>query len=137
MIMSTPSPEDWKLADLAGIRGVRFALVLSTDGVHRIQTDGIDRDEADRVVAACAGIRSLAKSLEEPLRVTGFQQSLYEWSDGFLFVRGAGDGSCLAVVTTAEIDPGVIGQAMAEQVLRVGESALSTPPRPPAADAGA
>ncbi len=133
--MTTPSPEDWKLADLAAIRGVRFALVLSTDGFHKIQTEGIGRDEAELVVAACAGIRSLAKSLESPLGVTDFQQSLYEWADGLLFVRGAGDGSCLAVVTTAEINPGVIGQAMAERVLRVGEGALSTPPRPPAADA--
>jgi predicted regulator of Ras-like GTPase activity (Roadblock/LC7/MglB family) len=133
--MTIPSHEDWKLADLAAIRGVRFALVLSTDGVHKIQNGDIGRDEAELVVAACAGIRSLAKSLEQPLGVTGFQQSLYEWSDGLLFVRGAGDGSCLAVATTAEINPGVIGQAMAERVLRVGEDALSTPLRSPTADA--
>jgi predicted regulator of Ras-like GTPase activity (Roadblock/LC7/MglB family) len=133
--MTIPPSADWKLADLTSLRGVHFALVLSTDGILTTPPVGINRDQADRVVAGCAGFLALARSLEDPLGVQDLQHVLIEWSGGLLFVRGAGDGSCLAVFTSAEIDPGVIGQAMAERVLRVGQSTLSTPPRPPTADA--
>jgi hypothetical protein len=44
-------------------------------------------------------------------------------------VRGAGDGSRLAVVTEAVIDPALVAQQMQAQVLVIGERTLSTPTR--------
>ena len=48
---------------------------------------------------------------------------------GYLFVRGAGDGSHLAVVTDHGVDPALIAQQMQAQVLKIGESNFSTPQR--------
>jgi predicted regulator of Ras-like GTPase activity (Roadblock/LC7/MglB family) len=56
--------------------------------------------------------------------------------DAFLFVAAAGDGSCLAVLTAATCDIGLVAYEMARLVKRVGEH-LYTAPRaaaqPPAA----
>jgi predicted regulator of Ras-like GTPase activity (Roadblock/LC7/MglB family) len=61
---------------------------------------------------------------------------MVEMDEGFLFVAAAGDGSCLAVLTTATADIGLVAYEMALLVKRVGEH-LHAPPRvgaqPPAA----
>jgi predicted regulator of Ras-like GTPase activity (Roadblock/LC7/MglB family) len=54
------------------------------------------------------------------------RQVIVEYDGGFLFVRGAGDGSRLAVVTEATIDPALIAQQMQAQVLMIGERTLGT-----------
>jgi hypothetical protein len=54
---------------------------------------------------------------------------MVEFDGGFLFVRGAGDGSRLAVVTEPVIDPALVAQQMQAQVLVIGERTLSTPTR--------
>jgi predicted regulator of Ras-like GTPase activity (Roadblock/LC7/MglB family) len=56
------------------------------------------------------------------------RQVVVEFDGGFLFVRGAGDGSRLAVVTRAGIDPGLVAQQMQAQVLMIGERTLGTEP---------
>jgi predicted regulator of Ras-like GTPase activity (Roadblock/LC7/MglB family) len=54
------------------------------------------------------------------------RQVMVEFDGGFLFVRGAGDGSRLAVVTETVIDPALIAQQMQAQVLMIGERTLGT-----------
>ncbi|MBO0517437.1 roadblock/LC7 domain-containing protein, partial [Streptomyces beijiangensis] len=56
------------------------------------------------------------------------RQTLVEMDDGFLFVAAAGDGSCLAVLSSVTADIGLIAYEMARLVKRVGEH-LRTPPR--------
>jgi hypothetical protein len=51
--------------------------------------------------------------------------------EAFLFVTAAGRGACLAVLSAADADIGLIAYEMAMLVIRVGQS-LSTPTRPPA-----
>ena len=85
---------------------------------------------ADKLAAACAGLASLGHGISKEFGTgTGPRQVMVEFDGGFLFVRGAGDGSRLAVVTEPVIDPALIAQQMQAQVLLIGERTLSTPTR--------
>ncbi|MEV7043941.1 roadblock/LC7 domain-containing protein [Amycolatopsis sp. NPDC051061] len=118
------------LAQLREIPGVRFCLVITSDGLVETHTDGIDKDRADSIAAVCSALVASAAAAEDFAGFAGpFQQNFSQWADGFLFVRRAGDRTCLAVATAADINPGLIAHAMAERIKQVGESTLSTPAR--------
>jgi len=132
---ATTHPDSWMLDLVAGVRGVQHAVVLSSDGLVRVRTDVTAPDTADKVAAACAGLVALGMSMGREFgQGDGLRQVLVEFEGGFLFVRGAGDGSRLAVVTDATVDPGLVAQQMQAQVLMIGERTLGTQaaPRPPA-----
>jgi predicted regulator of Ras-like GTPase activity (Roadblock/LC7/MglB family) len=120
-------PDGWMLDLVAGVRGVRHAVVLSSDGLVKVRTDDTDPDTADKVAAACAGLVALGISMGREFGDgDGLRQVLVEFDGGFLFVRGAGDGSRLAVVTGSTVDPGLVAQQMQAQVLMIGERTLGT-----------
>jgi predicted regulator of Ras-like GTPase activity (Roadblock/LC7/MglB family) len=121
------------LAEVSEVKGVRHAVVLSADGLVRAQSPNMDKDEADRLAAACAGLKSIGQSLARQFSDGGgtSRQVMVEFDGhgGYLFVRDAGDGSHLAVVTDPVIDPALIAQQMQAQVLKIGTASLGTPPR--------
>ncbi|MFI5593627.1 roadblock/LC7 domain-containing protein [Amycolatopsis sp. NPDC051758] len=126
----TPAKDPWMLEQLSQLPGVRYCLVITSDGLVETHTDEIDRDRADPVAAACSALLAGASAVEEVAGFEGsFQQNFSQWSDGFLFVRRAGDHTCLAVATDADINAGLIAHAMAERIKQIGESTLSTPAR--------
>src|SRR6266487_903839 len=57
------------------------------------------------------------------------RQIIVEMEAAFLFVTAAGEGSCLAVLTSAQADVGLVAYEMAVLVKRVGQD-LSVNPRP-------
>ncbi|KAA9150317.1 roadblock/LC7 domain-containing protein [Amycolatopsis acidicola] len=125
-----PRAEDdgWMLDLISGVRGVRHAVVLSSDGLLKVRTAQTSRELAEKVAAACSGLVSLGKGLSREFGSGASpRQVMVEFDGGFLFVRGAGDGSRLAVVTEPVIDPGLIAQQMQAQVLMIGQRALSVP----------
>jgi len=65
--------------------------------------------------------------------VTGgpVRQTVVEMESAFLFVTTAGRGACLAVVSDADADIGLVAYEMAMLVTRVGET-MSIPARPTA-----
>ncbi|MBO0820080.1 MAG: roadblock/LC7 domain-containing protein, partial [Nocardiopsaceae bacterium] len=117
--------QNWMLDEVAEVRGVRHVVVLSADGLVRAHSTGTSRDEADRLAAACAGLKSIGQSLSRQFAVGGgtSRQVMVEFDGqgGYLFVRGAADGSHLAVVTDRVIDPALIAQQMQAQILKIGE----------------
>lgn len=120
----------WMLELIRTVRGVRHVVVLSSDGLLRVRTDHTPVDVADKLAAACAGLASLGHGISKEFGTgRGSRQVMVEFDGGFLFVRGAGDGSRLAVVTEAVIDPALVAQQMQAQVLVIGERTLSTPTR--------
>ncbi|MBT2395003.1 roadblock/LC7 domain-containing protein [Streptomyces sp. ISL-100] len=128
---------DWLLDDLVTRVGeVRHAVVLSNDGLAVGASSALNREDAEHLAAVASGFHSLAKGAGRHFRVGDVRQTLVEMDDGFLFVAAAGDGSCLAVLSSATADIGLIAYEMARLVKRVGEH-LYTPPRlsaqPPAA----
>ncbi|MEU6212881.1 roadblock/LC7 domain-containing protein [Streptomyces sp. JL4002] len=128
---------DWLLDELVHrVREVRHAVVLSNDGLAVGASGGLGREDAEHLAAVASGFHSLAKGAGRHFRAGGVRQTMVEMDEGFLFVAAAGDGSCLAVLSGADADIGLIAYEMARLVKRVGEH-LYTPPRfaawPPAA----
>ncbi|MFD8589540.1 roadblock/LC7 domain-containing protein [Streptomyces sp. NPDC059637] len=123
--------QSWMVEDVTSVRGVRHAVVLSSDGLPVVRSRDTDAETADRLAAACSGLQSLGRSLAQEFgRGSGaVHQQMVEWDGGFLFVRSAGTGSHLAVVTEAVVDPALVAQQMQAQILKIGERALSTPAR--------
>ncbi|CAL9316789.1 roadblock/LC7 domain-containing protein [Streptomyces sp. NPDC052644] len=120
---------DWLLDDLiARVREVRDAVVLSADGLPVGASSGLGREDAEHLAAVASGFHSLAKGTGRHFGVGGVRQTMVELDDAFLFVVAAGDGSCLAVLSHASADIGLIAYEMARLVKRVGEH-LHTPPR--------
>jgi len=83
------------------------------------------------MAAACAGLHSLGQSigLEFGAGNRGVQLVMVGFEGGYLFVRRAGDGSQLAVVTTPAVDPALIGQQMQAQIIKIGEGNFAAPAR--------
>ncbi|NBE50583.1 roadblock/LC7 domain-containing protein [Streptomyces boluensis] len=128
---------DWLLDDLvARVGDVRHCVVLSNDGLAVGSSSTLRRADAEHLAAVASGFHSLAKGAGRHFGVGGVRQTMVEMDDGFLFVAAAGDGSCIAVLSTAAADIGLVAYEMARLVKRVGEH-LYTPPRyaeqPPAA----
>jgi predicted regulator of Ras-like GTPase activity (Roadblock/LC7/MglB family) len=120
----------WMLELIRTVRGVKHVVVLSADGLLKVRTDHTPADVADKLAAACAGLASLGHGISKEFGAgTVPRQVMVEFDGGFLFVRGAGDGSRLAVVTESAIDPALIAQQMRAQVMLIGERTLSTPTR--------
>jgi predicted regulator of Ras-like GTPase activity (Roadblock/LC7/MglB family) len=127
---ATPTQADsnsWMLDLVSGVKGVRHVVVLTSDGLMKVRTDHTPIDVADKVAAACAGLVALGLGMSREFGQTeAIRQIVVEFDGGFLFVRGAGDGSRLAVVTDAAVDPGIVAQQMQAQVLMIGERTLAT-----------
>lgn len=120
---------DWLLDDLVQRAGeVRHAIVLSNDGLPVGASHALGRADAEHLAAVASGFHSLAKGAGRHFHAGGVHRTMVEMDDGFLFVAAAGDGSCLAVLTSATADIGLVAYEMARLVKRVGEH-LRTPPR--------
>jgi len=121
-----PIDNSWMLELIRTVRGVRHVVVLTADGLLKVRTDHTPADTA----AACAGLSALGQGISKEFGTgAGPKQVMVEFDGGYLFVRGAGDGSRLAVVTESVIDPALVAQQMQAQVLMIGERTLSTPVR--------
>jgi predicted regulator of Ras-like GTPase activity (Roadblock/LC7/MglB family) len=128
--MTAQSDNGWMLELIRTVRGVQHVVVLSSDGLLKVRTDHTPAETAEKLAAACAGLASLGHGISKEFGSgTMPRQVMVEFEGGFLFVRGAGDGSRLAVVTQGAIDPSLIAQQMQAQVLLIGERTLGTPTR--------
>ncbi|MGY5209451.1 roadblock/LC7 domain-containing protein [Nocardia gipuzkoensis] len=133
--MATPVTDSsnklgWLLEDLS-ITGVRFAVLLSDDGLRIAHSTGIARDEAERFAAAASGLRSLGKALGEFCgdSANGVRQNITEYDQGMILITAAGDGALLGVATTNDIDVGLVAHRMNELAGRVGRELGSQPRR--------
>ncbi|MFE0098453.1 roadblock/LC7 domain-containing protein, partial [Streptomyces sp. NPDC059015] len=99
---------DWLLDDLVlRVGEVRHAVVLSNDGLAVGASGGLTREDAEHLAAVSSGFHSLAKGAGRHFRTGGVRQTMVEMDDGFLFVAAAGDGSCLAVLSSVTADVGL------------------------------
>lgn len=125
--MTSTDGNSWMLELISGVRGVKHVVVLTSDGLMKVRTNQTPLDVADKVAAACAGLAALGIGMSREFGNSDtIRQVMVEFDGGFLFVRGAGDGSRLAVITDTVIDPALIAQQMQAQVLMIGERTLGT-----------
>jgi predicted regulator of Ras-like GTPase activity (Roadblock/LC7/MglB family) len=117
--------------EVTWVKGVRHVVVATSDGLVTARSEGTSEDVADRVAAACAGLHSLGRSVGKEFGSASraVQQVMVGFDGGYLFVRRAGDGSHLAVITEQVVDPAIIGQQMQAQVAKIGQRNLTAPPR--------
>ncbi len=120
----------WLLDDLVTrVAQVDKAVILSRDGLATRRLGQADPRgcrapgrHGRRFPEPGAGHRA-------PFRRRRVRQTIVEMENSFLFVTAAGEGSCLAVLSPASADAGLIAYEMALLVKRVGQH-LSVTPRP-------
>jgi predicted regulator of Ras-like GTPase activity (Roadblock/LC7/MglB family) len=133
---SSPQSElNWLLDDLvARVLPIQKAAILSRDGLT-MGASGLSREDAEHLSAIAAGFQSLARGAGMQFGGGQARQTIVEMDAAFLFVTAAGEGSCLAVLSSSDGDVGMIAYEMAVLVKRVGQH-LSVSPRPGPTDNG-
>src|SRR3954467_6690462 len=112
---------NWLVQNFASrVPGVNEAVVVSSDGLPMALSDGLDRDAADRFAAVSSGLIGLAYGAAGRFGGGAVNEVIVEMQNAFLFVTGISDGSCLAVVASAECDVGLVGYEMAVMVDKAG-----------------
>ena len=112
----------WLLDNLVSrVANVRQALVLSRDGLVVATSQNVSREEGDNLSALAAGVHSLARGAGRQVGGGQVRQTIIEMEFAFLFVIAAGKGTCLAVLTSAEPNVGLIAYEMAMLVRRMGK----------------
>ncbi|RJO73657.1 roadblock/LC7 domain-containing protein [Nocardia panacis] len=133
--MGTPATDSgnklaWLLEDLQ-VPGVRFAVLLSEDGLRIAHSSGVAKDDAERFAAAASGLRSLGKALSEFCGgpASAVRQNMTEYDSGMIMITAAGEGALLGVSTYSDIDVGLIAHRMNELAGRVGRELGAEPRR--------
>ncbi|WP_330178582.1 roadblock/LC7 domain-containing protein [Nocardia sp. NBC_01503] len=120
---------NWILDDLAGrLKGVRYVVMLSNDGLMLGHCADISRDDGERFSAMASALHSLGASAGRQFAVGGLQQVMVELDEAMLFVTTAGPNASLAVLGEANADWGSVAHEMNLTVQRMG-TWLSTKPR--------
>ena len=121
----------WLLDNLVNqVQDVQQALILSRDGLVVASSQGLTREDGEHLSALAAGVQSLARGTGLYFKVGEVRQTIIEMERAFLFVSAAGQGTCLAVLSSAEPNVGVIAYEMAMLVRRMGKY-LAAEPRSP------
>jgi predicted regulator of Ras-like GTPase activity (Roadblock/LC7/MglB family) len=115
---------------VAQVDHIQQALVLSRDGLVVAASQGLPRADSEHLSALAAGVLSLARGTGRQFQGDEVRQVIIEMEFAFLFVIAAGKGTCLAVLTAAKPNVGVIAYEMAMLVRRMGKY-LGAEPRFP------
>jgi predicted regulator of Ras-like GTPase activity (Roadblock/LC7/MglB family) len=112
----------WLLDNLVNqVEQVEQAVILSTDGLVVASSRGLTREDGEHLSALASGLQSLAQGAGLHFRGGNVRQIIIEMEKAFLFVIAAGNGTCLAVLTSGEPDVGLVAYEMAMLVRRMGK----------------
>jgi predicted regulator of Ras-like GTPase activity (Roadblock/LC7/MglB family) len=112
---------DWLLDDLVRrVPHITRSVFLSQDGLALGASKEMNQEEVEHLAALAAAFQSLARSASAQFSGEA-RQSIIEMSTGFFIVCAAGQGTCLAVLTTTEADIGQVAYEMAVLVQRTGD----------------
>jgi uncharacterized protein len=118
----------WLLDNLVDqVEHVQRALLLSRDGLAVAASRGLSPEDTEHLSALAAGMQSLARGTGRHFQAGEVRQTIIEMESAFLFVIAAGKGTCLAVLTSAEANVGLVGYEMAMLVRRVGKYLAAEP----------
>lgn len=132
---STGSELSWLLDDLVSrVAQVRKAVILTQDGLAVAASRGLAQEDTEHLAALAAGFQSLARGAGRHFGGGQVRQTIIEMDAGFLFVSAAGQGTCLAVLSSADADVGLIAYEMAVLIRRSSEHLIAA--RRPAGHGG-
>ena len=118
----------WLLDNLVDqVEHVRQALILSRDGLVVAASRGLTPEDSEHLSALAAGLQSLARGTGRHFGAGEVRQTIIEMDSAFLFVIAAGRGTCLAVLTSADANVGLIAYEMAMLVRRMGKYLAAEP----------
>jgi predicted regulator of Ras-like GTPase activity (Roadblock/LC7/MglB family) len=113
---------NWLLDDLVNrVAQVTKAVMLTQDGLAIGVSAGLSREDAEHLAALAAGFQSMARGAGEHFGGGQVRQTVIEMEAAYLFVSAAGHGTCLAVLSTADADVGLVAYEMAVLVRRSNE----------------
>ncbi|ACY98876.1 MULTISPECIES: roadblock/LC7 domain-containing protein [Thermomonospora] len=119
---------NWLLDDLVQRVGqVRKVVVLSRDGLVMGASSQVSREDAEYLAALAAGFHSLAVGAKPHLGCGEVQQTIVEMEEGLFFVVPAGSGSCLALLSEAGANAGLVAYEMTMLVKRVRKQLAASP----------
>lgn len=112
---------DWVVSRFVDdVLGATHAILVSADGLLVAGSARLPADRAEQMAAVSSGLASLATGAAQLFDGGAVLQTVIEMEDGYLLLMSVGDGSNLAVLTSANADLGQIGYEMALLVQRVG-----------------
>jgi predicted regulator of Ras-like GTPase activity (Roadblock/LC7/MglB family) len=118
----------WLLDNLVDqVEYVGQALILSRDGLVVAASRGMTPEDSEHLSALAAGLQSLARGTGRHFGAGEVRQTIIEMDSAFLFVIAAGRGTCLAVLTSADPNVGLIAYEMAMLVRRMGKYLAAEP----------
>ncbi len=113
---------NWLLDDLVRrVPQVSRAVMLTQDGLAIGSSAGLSREDAEHLAALAAGFQSMARGAGQHFGGGRVRQTIIEMETAFLFVSAAGQGTCLAVLSTGDADIGLVAYEMAVLVRRSNE----------------
>lgn len=111
----------WVLDDMvARVAGVQQAAVVSTDGMVIDKSAKLSKDDADHLAAMSCALQSLAKGAGQQFDKGKVRQLVVDLEGGYLVVTAAGENACLALLTAAKVDLGLVAYEMNRIVQQVG-----------------
>jgi len=112
----------WLLDDLVTkVPAARHAVLLSVDGLVLGRDTSISDDGADHLAAAASGLASLARGAGRQFEAGIVRSTVVEYDAAYLLISDAGHRTCLAVLTGADTDLGLLAYEAELMVTRVGE----------------
>jgi predicted regulator of Ras-like GTPase activity (Roadblock/LC7/MglB family) len=118
----------WLLDNLVNqVEHAQQAVVLSSDGLVVAASRGLAREDGEHLSALAAGVQSLARGTGRHFHGGEVRQTIIEMDHAFLFIIAAGRGTCLAVLTSADPNVGLIAYEMAMLVRRMGKYLAAEP----------
>ncbi|MFF0017217.1 roadblock/LC7 domain-containing protein [Streptomyces sp. NPDC005374] len=121
----------WMVKDIVdNVPGARHAVVLSADGISKGATDGLTNGGVRNISAAMAGMQSLSRAAARfagPVKEWRWNQTVVEFSHGWIFLIGAGQGAYLAAAADPDVDLQQISFRMHRLVARLGDNLTSAP----------
>jgi predicted regulator of Ras-like GTPase activity (Roadblock/LC7/MglB family) len=122
-----PQDPDRLIADFAGrVPGVLRAAVVASDGVLVAMSGRAQPDQLEQLSAITAGLISLASAAARIIGGGAVTQALVTMARGTLVIMAIGQGSSLAVLTTATADLDTVAYEMTMLVEEAGS--IFTPP---------
>jgi predicted regulator of Ras-like GTPase activity (Roadblock/LC7/MglB family) len=126
-VTTNSSRLDWLLDDLVKrLARVRYAVVLSTDGLLLGKSASMSVEDAEHFSAMSSALQSLARSAGARFEGGQMLQTVVELEHAVLFVTSAGDNACLALLSESGASMGTVAYEMNQTVIRLGELLSTT-----------
>ncbi|THA23632.1 roadblock/LC7 domain-containing protein [Streptomyces sp. RKND-216] len=125
----TDNRDAWMLRQVLDQPGVLDAILVSADGLLRAFSPGLDRDDAETVAAALAGVQATSRATARFCRAKedSWEQSLVQFGGGFVLTVRAGEGMFMSVATGADADIEAVAYRMHQVVGQMGRELVSPP----------